>query len=74
MAALDLKLSEPARSITADYAERYADSLYLHAIRPRPLGQARADGIACGRDLCEAARHGLDARIVEAQPIAQCGR
>ena len=64
----------PALINDADHAERYADPLYLHAIRSGPPGEAHADGITRGRDLCEAARHGLNAQIIEAKPIEQWKR
>src|SRR5450631_2434011 len=55
----------------ADDAQRHADSLNPHAVRPRPLGQNLADRVVEALDILESAGHRLEALIIQTQPIEE---
>ena len=59
----------PALVDDADDAERHAHARDVEAVGPRPLRDGGADGIGQRGDVLDAARHGLDALLVERQPV-----
>ena len=64
----------PAFVDDADDAERHAHALKAQAVRPRPFGQHRADGIGQRGNLLDALGGRFDARLVEQQTIDERGR
>ena len=63
----------PALVDDADHAERHAHARDVEAIGTRPLRHDGADGIGQRGDILDAARHGLDARVVEREAIEHGG-
>ncbi len=53
----------------ADDAERHADALDFHAVRPLPGGRDRADGIGEVGDDLEPGRDGRDPLFIEREPV-----
>ena len=64
----------PAFVDHADDAERRRDTLDPQPVRPLESRQHAPDRIGQCRDLFDAARHGLDARLVEREPIEESWR
>ena len=59
----------PALVDDADDAERHAHARDVEAVGTRPLRDGGADGIGQRGDVLDAARHGLDALLIEREPI-----
>jgi len=53
----------------AHHTERHRDTRDAQTVGPRPLGEHATDGILERGDVFEAARHRLEARIVELQTV-----
>ena len=64
----------PALVDDADDAERHAHARDVEAIGPRPLRDGGADGIRQRGDVFDAARHAVDARVIEREAIEHGAR